>query len=169
MKEEGEGEDNRGEAVLYSFGILEDDGGVWCIPWCFSSGLCQPQCKKEDRIGDGTGRMRSNIIKRGTEELSKSWQTLENEGKFVRESRRRTSHSGKTYETTEQGREERGRFSFASSPCRRLETEAKREGAASDHCQPLLEHRHEPKPREKDWRCLCFVSWQKMILTQTHS
>lgn len=42
---------------------------VWCIPWCFSSGLCQPQWKKMGggggRIGDGTGRMSSsNIIKK---------------------------------------------------------------------------------------------------------
>lgn len=41
----------------------------WCIPWCFSSGLCQPQWKKWEggggRIGDGTGRMSSsNIIKK---------------------------------------------------------------------------------------------------------
>ena len=112
-------------------------------------------------------------LKRGTEELSEPWRTIENEGERMRareEVGDITLWKKKQQQknpTTYQREGERERLSLLHQ---RLELDQSQEWKSclwAVSPSPLLEHRQEPKPRGKDWRCLCFVSWQKMILTQT--
>lgn len=113
------------------------------------------------RIGDGMRRRNDNIIKRGTEELSGSWQTL----KLLKG---RGDHQAvwETYNTKVRS-EERNHFSFPILSPSEPDWSQEKRSCLRTLCLASAGTSTQAKPREKDWRCFCFVSWQKMISTQT--